>query len=353
MAFFSFDQPVAEAPVGLGPAGPFPRAPLVDTLDRRWLHYAFLSTDGQQSMVANAAWLGPAGGADRTERFTTILLLKRRGQPWESSQFNAVIDQPPWSAFALPHRHGAVRPLTIRSTDRTGGPAVDLTLTRTSRPCSSQCAFFAGHQHLRWQSEVGVRGQGRFQTAQGSQTVDLIGYHERVRGRWSWPDLGEWVFGFANDLADAPDRPPAWAAVFTFIRPSGRADDTTASFMLWKCGRMVRHFPRRTVSMAVRGELDRAAVTVTPPLAQLLGEPPMAPVPKRLAISAVQGDDWAALDFQSEAAARVVIPNEIGVAAFSVHEVVGDCLLTGSLNGQTFEVKTRGIVEFSGGAGGD
>jgi hypothetical protein len=341
--------------LGLGPAGPFPSAPLTRPIDRRWLHYAFLSTDGRQAMVANSAWLGPAeddpGGA---ERLTTILLLHDTARPdaWASSQFNADIGGAlPWSAFALPHPHGTQGDLSIDA--RTGAPSVALSLQRTSRPCTSQCAFFARHQHLRWQSETGVRASGRFDLGCGPVPVELIGYHERVRGRWAWPALGEWVFGFANDLQAEPGRPPKWAGVFTFIRPTDDAPHVTASFMLWKEGRMRRHFPRRTTSFAVRGELPPDRVTMTPPLARLLGVPPMAPVPRRLAIAARQGDDWVVLDFDSESAARVVIPSESSLHAFSVHEVVGDCLLAGELNGERFEVQTRGIVEFSGGAGGD
>ncbi len=341
--------------VGLGPAGPFPDAPLCRPIDRRWLHYAFLSTDGRHAMVANSAWLGPAeDDADGAERLTTILLLhdSKGAGGWASSQFNADIGgQLPWSAFALPHPHGQAGRLRISAA--AGAPRVDLELTRTSRPCTSQCAFFARSQHLRWQSETGVRARGDFDLGAGPVALELIGYHERVRGRWGWPELGEWVFGFANDLGAEPGRPPTWAGVFTFIRPVNDAEHATASFMLWREGRMRRHFPRRATSFAVRGELPRDRVTMAPPLSRLLGVEPMAPIPRRLAISARQGDDWVVLDFDAEAAARVVIPSETSLNAFSVHEVVGDCLLTGELNGERFEVRTRGIVEFSGGAGGD
>ena len=51
--------------------------------------------------------------------------------------------------------------------------------------------------------------------------------------------------------------------------------------------------------------------------------------------------------------ARIVVPSETSLNAFSVHEVVGPCLLAGSVCGRRFELETRGIVEFSGGAGGD
>lgn len=341
--------------LGLGPAGPFPAAPLTRAIDRRWLHYAFLSDDGRHALVANTAWLGPPDDDPAArERLTTILLLhdSKADSGWASSQFNADIGATlPWSAFRLPHPHGEAGPLRISAS--AGSPAVDLHLIRTGRPCTSQCAFFAGHQHLRWQSETGIRAKGHFDYGAGPIPLDLIGYHERVRGRWSWPDLGEWVFGFANDLAAEPGKPPRWAGVFTFIRPDKDAPHATASFMLWKDGRMRRHFPRRATSFAVRGELPPDRVTMAPPLARLLGIPPMAPIPRRLAISARQGDDWVVLDFDAEAAARVVIPSETSLHAFSVHEVVGDCLLTGELNGERFTVETRGIVEFSGGAGGD
>ena len=351
MASFRYTGPVSAPPSGLGPAGPFPNAPLTDPLDRRWLHYAFLSRDGRRAMVANASWLGPAEDEPAgTERFATILLLHDGTGAWQSSQFNATTERPPWSAFMRPFPHGQPRPLTIRSAN--GQPAVNLSLTRTSRPCTSQSAFFARHQHLRWQSETGVTAVGDWHTGM-TERVDLVGYHERVRGRWAWPDLGEWVFGFANDMGGDPAKPPEWAGVFTFIRPSTDPTEATASFMLWHNGAMRRHFPRRCVSFATRGTLDPDRITIAPPFAQLLGTPPMALPPRRLAITARQGDDWVALDFDGEDAARIVIPSETSLNAFSVHEVVGTCQLSGLIGGQKFSVETRGIVEFAGGAKND
>jgi hypothetical protein len=300
-------------------------------------------------LVANSAWLGPPD-EDRGDvtRVTTILLLHERGQPWTSSQFNADISRPAWSAFGQPMPHYAAGRLNIGAV--AGEPAVDLRIHRTSRPSTSQCAFFTGSHHLRWQSETGVRAKGPWRLNGGVAEIDAVGYHERVRGRWGWPELDEWVFGFANDLGSDEDRPPAYAGVFTFIKPRWPADATTASFMLWKDGVLRRHFPRRRVTFAVRGELPRDRVTLAPPLAGLFGVRPMAPVPKRLVISARMADDWAVLDFEAEACARVIIPSETSQLPFSVHEVVGDCVLAGSLNGTRFEIQTRGIVEFSGGA---
>lgn len=303
-------------------------------------------------MVANASWLGPADGeAAGTERFTTILLLHDGSRGWCSSQFNARIERPPWSAFAMPNPHSEPGKLSIAGTAQ--APSVDLELVRTSRPCSSQSAFFAGHQHLRWQSETGVVGRGRWKTDHGECDVELVGYHERVRGRWDWPALGEWVFGFANDLTADSGEPPEWAGVFTFIRPSADPGEATASFMLWHKGRMIRHFPRRNVSFAVRGELHRDKVSLVPPLAVALGVEPMSPVPQRLAITARLGSDWVVLDFDAESAARIVIPSENSLNPFSVHETIGPCTLGGEVGGRRFHIETRGIVEFAGGAGDD
>lgn len=350
-AFSPPEESTEPATVGLGPRGPFPRRPLSDPIERRWLHYAFLSCDGELGMVANAAWLGPdePGGKPR---FTTILLLHQRGRPWVASQFNATTSAPLWSAFRLPHPMHEPSPLVLRSS--ADEPAVELALRRTSRCCTSQCAPFAGDHHLRWQSESGVRARGDWRRDGVTlRDVDAVGYHERVRGRWGWPELGEWVFGFANDLGGSAEEPPEYAAVFTLIKPVGPADAATGSVMLWHRGRLRRHFPRRNVSFAVRGTLPRDAVQQVPALSRIFGVPPMAPIPKRLVISARLGDDWTVLDFDSEAAARVVIPSETSLRPFSVHEVVGPCTLQGSLSGQPFRIETRGIVEFAGGAGGD
>lgn len=341
-----------DTPALLGPRGPFPRTRMSDPLERRWLHYAFLSRDGRHGMVANASWLGPErDDLQSAPRYTTILLLHERGKPWVASQFNAEIGAPPWSAFRQPHALHQPQPLNIRSTAQT--PAVNLQLRRTGLPCTSQCAPFADGHHLRWQSEAGVRASGDWGLAGHWQRgVDAVGYHERVRGRWGWPELGEWVFGFANDLGGSADEAPEYAAVFTFIRPLTPRDATTASVMLWHRGHLRRHFPRRNVTFAVRGQLSRDAVQTVPALARLLGVPPMAPIPQRLVISARLGADWTVLDFEAEAAARVVIPSENSLRPFSVHEVVGPCVLRGQLSGKRFAIETRGIVEFAGGAGG-
>jgi len=303
-------------------------------------------------MVANTAWLGPAARSKGgPELSTTILVLNERGKPWVSSQFNAEHTEPPWSAFRQPHAHGVFIPHHIRSIS--GTPRVELALVRTSNPCTSQCAPFAGDHHLRWQSETGVRASGRWYLSETPVEVDAVGYHERVRGRWGWPELDEWIFGFANDLVAEGKSPPAWAGVFTFIKPRAPAGSATASFMLWHGGRVRRHFPRRNVSFAVQGMLDRDRVAQAPQLSRIFGVAPMPAIPKRLVISARQSDDWAIIDFESESAVRIVIPSETGLLPFSVHEVVGPCRLLGRLNGERFEVRTRGIVEFSGGARAD
>jgi hypothetical protein len=321
-------------------------------LERRWLHYAFLSRDGRLGMVANVAGLGPSPedplGAPRR---TSILLVHRAGAGWMASQFNAETSDPQWSAFRLPHPHRTPGRLELAAT--AGHAAVSFDLLRTSRPCTSQCASFARGQHLRWQSETGVIARGDWRA--GGETypgVEAVGYHERVRGYWGWPELGGWVFGFANDPGGTGDEAPETALVFTLIQPRAPAAAATGSVMVWWRGRLARHFPRRRVSVAVRGELDRDAVVLVPALANLLGVPPMPTIPRRLVIAARMGFDHAVLDFTCEAAARVVIPNETGVDPFSVHEVIGPVAVEGKVGGRAFAFEARGIVEFAGGAGG-
>ena len=347
------EQQILPSVVSLGPRGPFPNIELKRVLERRWLHYAFLSRDNELGMVANIAWLGPP--CDQPElgpRCTSILLVHKRNEGWCASQFNAKITMPLWSAFQQPQPSEYTHPFELEAIAET--PAVKLQMQRTSRPCTSQCASFSDKHHLRWQSETGViaRGDWRFKN-QLFQNVEAIGYNERVRGCWGWPELGGWVFGFTNDPEPRGDGPPPTAVVFTLIQPPKPDDSANASVMVWRDGRLRRHFARRCISVVVHGQLDRNHVCQLPELANRFGVTPMSVIPQRLVISARMGYDWVVIDFLCEAAARVVIPSETGIKPFSVHEVIGPCRIEGQLNKEKIGFETYGIVEFAGGAGGD
>ncbi len=88
-------------------------------------------------------------------------------------------------------------------------------------------------------------------------------------------------------------------------------------------------------------------------MANLFNVPSMQPIPRRLIVVGRMGDDWVSLDFLCESATRVVVPNEIGIRPFNVHEVIGQCEVSGQCGGERFDFKTSGIVEFAGGAGAD
>ncbi|OSP23506.1 hypothetical protein B7767_43885 [Streptomyces sp. 13-12-16] len=352
--------------VRLGPPGPFPHAPLMHHLDRKWLHYAFLSRCGRQALIANLSVLGPSSGkvvadpgAPATGRRSgtgtvegqhmAILLTFEEDRGWSATQFNAEQPELPWSAFRLPHPHGS--PGAFRVAARGSGPALDVRLRRTSRPCTSQCAPFGTDEYLRWQSEPGVLGFGTIKHGDGTvSTTDMLGYHERVRGRWSWPALGGWVFGFVNDPAGPVGEAPPAALVFTLIQPRHPAGAASGSVMLWRNGRMIRHFPRRNLQIAVSGVLSRDQVALVPPLAGTLGTPPAAAVPSRLLITARLGDDRLVFDFHCRTAGRIANPSETSLHPFSVHETLGPCTVEGVIGGRSLSFRTQGIVEFAGGA---
>lgn len=338
--------------IALGPRGPFPAVPLRGVLERRWLHYAFLSRDGSLGLVANVASLGAGPDDAGGDCATAILLLYERGGGWSTSQYNSRTLSPLWSSFRRPQPGGAQRRLALSAAG--GGVAVDLALERTSRACTSQCATFGPGQHLRWQSETGVVARGDWTIAGRRHTgVEAIGYHERVRGSWGWPELGGWVFGFANDPATGANGAPGCAVVFTLIQPLAPADAATGSVMVWRDGRLARHFPRRRVTVAVRGELDQVHVAQVPALARMLGTRPMTAIPRRLVVAATMGRDHVVLDFCCESAARVVVPSETGLDPFTVHEAIGPVAVHGLVNRRRLAFETVGIVEFAGGARGD
>ncbi len=322
--------------------------PLRAPLERRWLHYAFLSRDSGQSVIANLSALGPDGDGHAPHR-TTILLVHDREHGWHSSQFNADRPDHPWSSFRSPHAIGVAGDFDVAA--RTGVPAVKLRLRRTGRPCTSQSAAFGGGEHLRWQSEPGVLASGLVRLPGIERDVELLGYHERVRGRWSWPALGGWVFGFVNDPVGRSDEPPPTAVVFTLIQSRDPRAAASGSVMLWRRGRLVRHFPRRAFQVAVHDVLDRDQVVLVPPLARALGTAPAASVPRRLLITARSGSDRLLLDFRGSTAARIANPCETGLPAFSVHETLGACHVEGVVAGRRLDFQAPGIVEFAGGTG--
>ncbi|WP_024804520.1 hypothetical protein [Nocardia sp. BMG51109] len=332
----------------LGPSGPFPHAPLVHELDRRWLHYAFRSADGNVSVIANKSFLGASGMRRERPQEMAILLVHDGRAGWQSSQFNAPVSDKPWSSFRHPGSPGRLR---MQGQART--PLVDVNLSRTGRPCTSQCAPCGPGQHLRWQSEPGIVATGTVHTARTMRSeVRMLGYHERVRGRWTWPDLGGWVFGFCNAPVETGG-PPPYSVVFTLVQPSRPDDAATGSVMLWRRGRMIRHFPRRRIEVAVAGLLSRDRVHTCPPLSVTLGTPPTAPVPKHLAIAASLGADHLLIAMEAETAGRIVNPSESSLLPFSVHEVLGPCTVSGVVSGAEFTFTAGAIVEFAGGADGD
>ena len=105
------------AEYALGPQGPFPDCRLNRVLERRWLHYALLSRDGDLGLVANVAWLGPPSENNSARpRMTSILLIHQRGSGWKSSQFNAettVRSGPPFASRIL-----LIQKVTTNSFDR-------------------------------------------------------------------------------------------------------------------------------------------------------------------------------------------------------------------------------------------
>ncbi|MCC6534087.1 MAG: hypothetical protein IT531_16180 [Burkholderiales bacterium] len=341
-----------EADPSLGPRGPFPDIALRREIERRWLHYAFLSDERDLGLVSNIAWLGPAANDPlRRTRNTAIVLMYDRHEGWSASQFNALVRAPAWSAFRL---SASARVSRFEIASSAQAPGVDLTLRRSSHPCTSQCVAFTPDQHFRWQSETGIHATGMWRTkARTYRRVRAIGYHERVRGCWGWPELGGWVFGFANAPTGKDGAPPPYALVFTLVYPQAPAEAATASVMLWQDGRLRRHFTRRNIDVAVRGLLEHDRVRHVPALSQHLGVFAMAPIPRLLVIDARQGRDRVLLEFECRAAARIVIPSESGLSPFSVHEVIGPCHVSGLVNGKTFGFETRGIVEFAGGAHAD
>jgi hypothetical protein len=330
--------------------GPFPNAPIAHALERRWLHYAFITQDGAQALIANIAWLGGEPGLPATR--TAILLAYERRHGWASSQWTPDTPEQPWSSFRSGGDPFAARSdpdFTIRAGK--GWPAANLRLRRTSTPGIGGCATFHDNYWQRWQAEPGVLASGHCSRGAGDcLPFEAAGYHERVRGCWGWPQLGGWVFGFCNHVPGTVEAAPEWSVVFALLQPEGGSPSQTCVVMLWRRGRLVRFIPRRTLRVSAAGHLERDRVGSYPAQMILLGTGPMAPVPAALCITGFQGSDWVQLRFRSKTAARLIVPSETSLQPFSVHEVLGDMEVELAIGGRRFSFRSPAIVEFAGGA---
>ena len=331
-------------------SGPFTRLPLSDVLERRWLHYAFITVDERQALIANLATLGGENGDEPTR--TTVLLAYHCDHGWTCSQWHASLRREPWTSYRFPPPSTRLpREPDFEMQSLTGTPSVSLHLTSTTTPAPAGVSHFHGTNWKRWQAQPGVLAKGRWADgmAPPRQTV-AVGYHERVHGRWGWPEMGGWVFGFCNKLADRAEGPPEWAVVFALLQPRDQRHDHTAMVMLWRRGRMVLFVPRRTLRVSVAGQLLRDRVLMTPALAPLLGTFPTAPIPAALSIDGYQGRDSIQIRYRCRDAARLVVPSETSLQPFSVHEVIGDMEVRVKLKDSNVVFTGPGIVEFAGGA---
>jgi hypothetical protein len=331
-------------------SGPFTRAPFSDVLERRWLHYAFITVDQQQALVANLATLG---AHDDSPPITTNLLLAYHCKHgWTCSQWHAHLPREPWTSYRNPPPPtNFPRAADFEMQSLAGTPSVSLHLTSTTTPAPAGVSHFHGTHWKRWQAQPGVRAAGRWDDGMvPARATTAVGYHERVHGRWGWPEMGGWVFGFCNQLGARNDGPPDWAVVFALLQPMDERHDHTAMVMVWRRGRMVLFIPRRALRVTVAGQLPRDRVVTTPSLAPLLGTFATAPIPAALCIDGYQGMDWVQLRFRCRDAARLVVPSETSLPPFSVHEVIGDMEVRLKMKGSTQSFASPGIVEFAGGA---
>jgi hypothetical protein len=330
--------------------GPFTHLPFSDVLERRWLHYAFITVDERQAFIANLAMLGGQDGDEPIQ--TTVLLAYHRDHGWTCSQWHAHLAREPWTSYrSTPPTTAWPREPDFELQSLTSTPSMSLHLTSTTTPAPAGVSRFHGTNWKRWQAQPGVLATGRWADGMTPprQTV-AVGYHERVHGRWAWPEMGGWVFGFCNQLADGAEGPQNWAVVFALLQPRDERHDHTAMVMLWRRGRMVLFVPRRGIRVSVAGQLVRDRVVMTPTLAPLLGTFATAPIPAALCIDGYQGRDSIQIRYRCRDAARLVVPSETSLQPFSVHEVIGDMEVRIKIKDLNVDFTTPGIVEFAGGA---
>ena len=230
----------------------------------------------------------------------------------------------------------------MRSSARAARPASSSSSSADGRPCTSQMRTVCDGPA----SALAVRDGCARRAAAGASASEIHGRSTRSATTSASVGAGAGQSSAAGSSAspttprEGKTRAPPAAVVFTLIQPLAPVDAPTSSVMIWRDGRLLRHFPRRRVSVAVRGELDQHASSQVPRAGASARRPADGYDPRRLVICAAMGDDCVALDFymRSRRARGRSRPRRASTP-FSVHEVIGPCLGRGSRRARRFELR--------------
>ncbi|MGE5185788.1 MAG: hypothetical protein ACM31C_27195 [Acidobacteriota bacterium] len=306
---------------------------------REWLHFCVAAPG--VDLAVNLSLVHDARTASERVRLT---MLARAGGRWEGDVDDLAPEQlhlrggdvfAAWPGGRIELRDGrfaivarlARRPL-----------AVALTIAPRTLPSLATNARI-GAGTIGWLVVPRAIAAGTIEVAGDVRSVTAApAYHDHNWGRFEHRDVA-WQWGHAQD-GDA-------SAVLARLTDPGETTTYSQVLMLWHGLHPSRVFRGDELSLEREGLLRAPRVFVVPRVATAIARA-ASDVPRRLHLRARGDGDEVHGVFEAEDVARIVVPDDHGLGATAIHEVVGTLALTGHVRGAPVALTGRGMFELVG-----
>jgi hypothetical protein len=170
-------------------------------------------------------------------------------------------------------------------------------------------------------------------------------YHDHNWGHFSWGQDFCWTWGYGHGVS----RGTPWSFVFDRLSDRARNIDLRRGLVLWKAARQHRVWSGRELAVEGRGRFRPAEVLKLPRVMALVEAGAAVEVPQTLRCTGESFRDRLELVFESERSCQFIAPNDGDLGVTVINEVSGPVTLAGSVDGEVFELRGRGMFEFLGG----
>ena len=180
----------------------------------------------------------------------------------------------------------------------------------------------------------------------GDRSIRLDGapaYHDHNWGPFFWGHDCAWEWGFV-----LPDDPAVrWSLTFVRLADRARTKAIAQSLLLWKGDVLDRVFFEKQVDWRPSLEFLRLPriFKVPRPMA-LLAPEAVADVPRRVEVTARNGDDWVEVHGEPYDLAQVLIPSEARLGVTIFNEAASRAVVRGRARGEDFSYTGKSTLEF-------
>ena len=223
-------------------------------------------------------------------------------------------------------------------------PALDLRATLTLRAATHASATVGVHVggggQLGWSVIPRLVANGTIQHAGRVYPItNAPAYRDRNWGCFAFGELSwDWLYALAGE----GQRP--WAVVVSRVTDRARSRVWQQAVLLWEGSELLATFRDRDV--IIRGtNPNLRAVTTIPAALGLSRTGEATDVPRSVVVEARSSRGHARLDFEAEAVARVVVPNDARLGTTPIYESLGRCRVTGSVEGRAVVFEGHGFLE--------